>query len=82
MFKKTKKRCESIKNFGKTTFNDMKGFKNIQNLDGEKLGITGLALVIALGIGFLISLSSLWLYGIFIIILLLLLVYIIMVKHE
>ena len=82
MFKKTKKRCEKIKNFGKTTFNDMKELKNIKDLDGESIGIIVLILVAVFGIGFLISLLPTWLYTIVYIILVLLLVYIIKVKHE
>ena len=71
MFKKTKKRCENIKNFGKTTFEDMKGFKSIQNIDGESIGIMGLTLVIGLGIGYLASLLPSRLYGTFTVVLIL-----------
>ena len=82
MFKKTKKRCEKIKNFSETTFNDMKELKNIKDLDGESIGIIALILVAVFGTGFLISLLPTWLYTIVYIILVLLLVYIKKVKHE
>lgn len=82
MFKKTKKRCEKIKNFSKTTFNDMKELKNIKDLDGESIGIIALILIAVFGVGFLISLLPTWLYTIVCIILILLLVYIMKVKNE
>ena len=80
MFKKTKKRCENIKNFSKTTFEDMKELKNIKELDGESIGIIALILVAVFGIGFLISLLPTWLYGILVIVLILL--YLVAVKHD
>jgi hypothetical protein len=73
MFKKTKKRCENIKNFGKTTFEDMKELKNIGDLDREKIGVTVLTVIAVL--------LPTWL-SIVCVMLLLLLVYIIKVKHE
>jgi hypothetical protein len=82
MFKTTKKRCEKIKNFGKTTFDDIKELKNIKELDGESIGIVALILVAVFGTGFLISLLPTWLYTIVYIILVLLLLYIKKVKHE
>lgn len=82
MFNKTKKRYESIKNFSKTTFDDMKQLKNIKELDGESIGIIVLMLIAVFGIGFLISLLPAWLYTMVYIILILLLLYIIKVKHE
>ena len=80
MFKKTKKRCESIKNFGKETFNDMKKLKDIQDLDGNSIKIISLLLIAGLGIGYLTSLLPSWLYGIFVIVLILL--YLVAVKYD
>ena len=82
MFEKTKKRYENIKNFSKTTFDDMKELKNIKELDGESIGIIVLMVVAVFGIGFLISLLPTWLYTMVYIILILLLLYIMKVKHE
>jgi hypothetical protein len=82
MFKKTKKRCERIKNFGKTTFEDMKEIKIVKELDGESGGITFLALIVALGVCFLIELLPIWLMVIAFTLLILLVLYIILVKHE
>jgi hypothetical protein len=82
MFKKTKKRCENIKNFGKTTFEDMKELKGVKDLDGESGGITFLALIVAFGVCFLIELLPIWLMVIAFTILILLALYIILVKHE
>lgn len=79
MFKKTKKRCENIKNFSKTTFEDIKGIKNIQNLDGSEIKIIALLLIAGLGVGYLASLLPPWLYGIFVIVLILL--YLVAKKH-
>ena len=80
MFNKTKKRCEGIKNFGKTTFEDMKKIKDIQNLDGNAIKIIISKLVAGLGIGYLASLLPSWLYGIFVIVLILL--YLVAVKYD
>ena len=80
MFKKTKKRCESIKNFSKETFNDMKKLKDIQDLDGNSIKIISLLLIAGLGIGYLTSLLPSWLYGIFVIVLILL--YLVAVKYD
>ena len=80
MFNKIKKRSEGIKNFGKETFNDMKKLKDIQNLDGSAIKIILLLLVAGLGIGYLASLLSSWLYGIFVIVLILL--YLVSIKYD
>ena len=80
MFKKTKKRCENIKNFGKETVNDMKKLKGIQDLDGSAIKIISLLLITGLGIGYLINLLPSWLYGIFVIVLILL--YLVAVKYD
>ena len=80
MFKTTKKRCESIKNFSKETFNDMKKLKNIQDLDGNAIKIIALLLITGLGIGYLASFLPSWLYGIFVIVLILL--YFVAVKYD
>ena len=80
MFNKTKKRCESIKSFGKETFNDMKKLKDIQNLDGSAIKIIALLLITGLGIGCLISLLPSWLYGIFVTVVILL--YLVAVKYD
>ena len=80
MFKKTKKRCESIKNFGKETFNDMKKLKGIQDLDGSAIKIISLLLIAGLGIGYLTSLLPSWLYGISVVIVILL--YLVAVKYD
>lgn len=80
MFKKTKKRCENIKNFSKETFNDMKKLKDIQDLDGSAIKIIALLLIVGLGIGYLASFLPSWLYGIFVIVLILL--YLVAVKYD
>ena len=80
MFKKTKKRCENIKNFSKETFNDMKKLKDIQDLDGNSIKIIISILIAGLGIGYLSSLLPSWLYGIFVIVLILL--YLVAVKYD
>lgn len=80
MFKKTKKRCENIKNFSKETFKDIKEIKNIQDLDGNEIKIIALLLVAGLGIGYLISFLPSWLYGILLIVLILL--YLVAVKYD
>lgn len=80
MFKKTKKRCENIKNFSKETFNDMKKLKDIQDLDRNSIKIIVSLLIACLGIGYLSSLLPSWLYGIFVIVLILL--YLVAVKYD
>ena len=80
MFKKTKKRCESIKNFGKETFNDMKKLKDIQDLDRNSIKIIASLLITGLGIGYLSSLLPSWLYGIFVTVVILL--YLVAVKYD
>jgi hypothetical protein len=80
MFKKTKKRCENIKNFGKETFKDIKEIKNIQDLDGNEIKVIILLLISGLGIGYLISFLPSWLYGIFIAVLILL--YLVAIKYD
>ena len=80
MFKKTKKRCESIKNFSKETVNDMKKLKDIRDLDGNSIKIIASLLIAGLGIGYLSSLLPSWLYGIFVIVLILL--YLVAVKYD
>ena len=80
MFKKTKKRCENIKNFSKETFKDMKKLKDIQDLDGNSIKIIISILIAGLGIGYLISLLPAWLYGIFVAVVILL--YLVAVKYD
>ena len=80
MFKKTKKRCENIKNFSKETFNDMKKLKDIQDLDRNSIKIIVSLLIAGLGIGYLSSFLPSWLYGIFVVVLILL--YLVAVKYD
>lgn len=56
MFKTTKKRCEKIKNFGKTTFDDMKELKGIKDLDGSEFKLIGIFFIAFFVYCFLISL--------------------------
>ena len=80
MFKKSKKRCDLIKNFSKETFSDLKKLKDIQDLDGNSIKIIALLLITGLGIGYLISFLPSWLYGIFVIVLILL--YLVAIKYD
>ena len=56
MFNKTKKRYEGIKNFSKTTFDDMKQLKNIKDLDGSEFKLIGLFFIALFVWSFLVSL--------------------------